>query len=84
MLEGALIASILSMLGYVVMINIVSYKLYKLNLNYFEFLIGLFLLIAMYYFSKLILQIEFIFFNIVLFSFILKTILKILNYALSL
>ena len=53
MLEGALIASILSMLGYVVMINFVSYKLYKLNLNYFEFLIGLILLITMFYFSKM-------------------------------
>tara|TARA_B100000989_G_scaffold145077_1_gene108104 strand:- start:24892 stop:26319 length:1428 start_codon:yes stop_codon:yes gene_type:complete len=53
MLEGALIASILSMLGYVVLINVLSYKLYKLSLNYFEFLVGLIPLIGMYYFSEI-------------------------------
>ena len=74
MLEGAIIASILSLLGYIVATNILSYKLYKLNFNFYHFLIGLILLSGMYFFSTIELTYKFyvLLFLILLFSFYIK------------
>ena len=75
MLEGAIISSILSMFGYILIINIVSYRLYKINYNFLVFFIGLTLLSFTYFFSNIDFIYRFYYFLILLifFTFLYKT-----------